>query len=294
MGRVHRALALECTYSGRPMDEAVAHGRQAVSLLERTEDRFWLSQALFALSYCCFYSGDFDSAIEAAAHLDALGTSTGSRRARTEAAMMTGLSYATRGDWVAGIEACERALELAPDPFETAAVLACLGKAHAEAGDLARAVPILEQAVHLADQVRSLQWREWFRTLQAEAYFLDGQIDKAQKVAAHALGVCTDIGYSWGIGWSHQVLGRIAEAQGTPAESREHLRNALQSFVSVNARFEMARTHLFLASLAYCQGNRGVAAFQLNEARSLFEVLRVPKYKKRAEELSRAQAGTGT
>ena len=294
MGRVHRALALECTYSGRPMDEAVAHGRQAVSLLERTEDRFWLSQALFALSYCCFYSGDFDSAIEAAAHLDALGTSTGSRRARTEAAMMTGLSYATRGDWVAGIEACERALELAPDPFETAAVLACLGKAHAEAGDLARAVPILEQAVHLADQVRSLQWREWFRTLQAEAYFLDGQIDKAQKVAAHALGVCTDIGYSWGIGWSHQVLGRIAEAQGTPAESQEHLRNALQSFVSVNARFEMARTHLFLASLAYCQGNRGVAAFQLNEARSLFEVLRVPKYKKRAEELSRAQAGTGT
>ncbi len=193
-----------------------------------------------------------------------------------------------------GIAACERALELAPDPFETAAVLACLGKAHAEAGDLARAVPILEQAVHLADQVRSLQWREWFRTLQGEAYFLDGQIDKARKVAAHALGVCTDIGYSWGIGWSHQVLGRIAEAQGTPAESQEHLRNALQSFVSVNARFEMGRTHLFLASLDYCQGNREVAAFQLNEARSLFEVLRVPKYKKRAEELSRTQAGTGT
>ncbi|MEK6711598.1 MAG: AAA family ATPase, partial [Nitrospinota bacterium] len=39
MGRVHRALCLECTYSGRPMDEAVAHRRQAVSLLERTEDR---------------------------------------------------------------------------------------------------------------------------------------------------------------------------------------------------------------------------------------------------------------
>jgi tetratricopeptide (TPR) repeat protein len=72
---------------------------------------------LYALSYCCYYVGDFASSLEAATRLDALGEATGSRRARAEAAM-AGLSYAARGDWEAGIDASRRALEHAPDPFE--------------------------------------------------------------------------------------------------------------------------------------------------------------------------------
>ena len=134
MGRVHRALAVECVYSGRPLDEAVTHGRQAVSLLERTEDRFWLSQALFALSYSCYYSGDFEAALE---------------------------------------------------------------------------------------------------------------------------------------------------------EAGRRLGDALQAFVSVHSRFEMGRTHFFLASLAYAQGDRELAGTQLKEAHSLFMALRVPKYVERTEQLAR-------
>jgi class 3 adenylate cyclase/tetratricopeptide (TPR) repeat protein len=287
IGRVHRALAVECVYSGRPLDEAVAHGRQAVSLLERTEDHFWLSQALFALSYACYYIGDFDSALEVAARLDAVGEATGSRRARANAAMMAGLSYATRGDCAAGIEACERALELSPDPFETAAVLACLGKAHAEAGELSRAIPLLEQGVQLGDQVRSRQWREWFRTMLGEVYFLGGQMDQAREVARQALDVCADVSFSLGIAWSHQVIGRIAQAEGSPAEAERHLTEALQAFVSIRARFEIGRTHLFLASLAHAQGKREAVATHLKEAHSLFEALGVPKYVDRTEQLAK-------
>jgi class 3 adenylate cyclase/tetratricopeptide (TPR) repeat protein len=287
MGRVHRALTVECIYSGRPLDEAVAHGRQAVSLLERTEDRFWLSQALFALSYSCYFIGDFDSAMQVAAHLDAVGEATGSRRARTNAATMAGLSYATRGDWEAGIKACERALELSPDPFETAYVLASLGKAHAEGGDLARAIPLLEQAVQLGDQVRSRQWREWFRIMLGEAYFLNGQMDKARAAAGQALDTCTDVSFSLGIGWSHQVIGRVAQAEGSLAEAERHLTEGLQTFVSIRARFEIGRIHLFLASLAHAQGDREAAASQLKAAHSVFRTLQVPKYVGRTEQLGK-------
>jgi tetratricopeptide (TPR) repeat protein len=287
MGRVHRALTVECIYSGRPLDEAVAHGRQAVSLLERTEDRFWLSQALFALSYSCYFIGDFDSALQVAAHLDAVGEATGSRRARTNAATMAGLSYATRGDWEAGIKACERALELSPDPFETAYVLASLGKAHAEGGDLARAIPLLEQAVQLGDQVRSRQWREWFRIMLGEAYFLNGQMDKARAAAGQALDTCTDVSFSLGIGWSHQVIGRVAQAEGSLAEAERHLTEGLQTFVSIRARFEIGRIHLFLASLAHAQGDREAAASQLKAAHSVFRTLQVPKYVGRTEQLGK-------
>ena len=284
MGRVHRALALEWTYSGRPMDEAVAHARQAVSLLELTRDRLWFSQALFSLSYSCYYTGDFDSAIEAAGRLDAIGKTTGDRRAQAESAM-AGLSYATRGDWTEGVEVCRRCHDLAPDPFEAAFVLACLGKAYSEAGDFDRAVSTLEQGVQLADQVRSRQWREWFRTLLAEAYFLSGQMEKAREAARQALEVSTGLGYTWGIAWSHQVLGRVALAQGAAPEAARHLDDALHAFMAVKARFEEGRTHLFLASLDHAQGARESLAFHVKEAQTLFEVLRVPKYAARAEGL---------
>jgi tetratricopeptide (TPR) repeat protein len=287
MGRVHRALAVECAYSGRPLGDAVAHARQAVSLLERTEDRFWLSQALFALCYCCYFSGEFDAALETAARLDALGEATGNRRARANAAMMAGLSHATRGDGQPGIETCERALALSPDPFEQAFVLVCLGKAHAEAGDLARAVPALEQGVLLGDQVRSRQYAAWFRTMLGEAYVLSGQMDQARQAARQALDVSTDVGYSWGMAWSHQVLGRVAQAQGASEEAKRHLTGALQTFVSIGARFETGRTHLLLASLAHARGDRDAAGVHVKAAHGLFLALHVPKYVARAEALAR-------
>ncbi len=287
MGRVHRALAVECVYSGRPLDEAVAHARQAVSLLERTEDRFWLSQALFALSYSCYYSGDFEGALEAARRLDALGETTGSRRARANAAMMAGLGNATRGDWEEGIKACERALELSPDAFETAFVLAVLGKAYLEAEDFGHAIPTLEEAVQMGDQVRSRQYAAWFRTMLGAAYVLAGQLDKAREVARQALDISTDVRYLLGIGWSHQVLGQAAWTQGAPDEAGRHLGDALQAFATVHSRFEMGRTHFFLASRAHALRESETAGMHLKEAYSLFTALRVPKYIERTEHLAR-------
>lgn len=286
MGRVHRALALECTYSGRPLDEAVAHARQAVALLERTADHLWFSQALYALSYCCYYAGDFDGALDAAARLDTLGETIGSRRAQAESAI-GGLAYATRGDPTVGIEMCQRALELSPDPFETAFVLACLGKAYSEAGDLGRAVPTLEQATQLADQVRSRQWRAYFRAWLGEAYLRDNQLDKAQEVLGETLAVCTDLKFAVGIGWCHHLLGRVAQTKRKLAEVRRHLDKAVQTFELVGAKFELARTCLARAELSNAQADPERARNCLDEAHRLFESLRAPKYVERTQQLAR-------
>jgi len=287
MGRVHRALATECLYSGRPLDEAVAHSRQAVSLLEQTEDHFWFSQALFALSYSLYFTGDFESVLEVAARLDAVGEATGNRRARADAPAVAGLAYAAGGDWAKGMETCERALELSPDPFETAFALACLGRACWEAGDGARAVPVLEQAVQLADRVRSLQFRCYFRTMLGDAYLLDGQTNKAREVVGQALEISADVKFLLGVGLSHQVLGRIARAEGFLAEAQRYLTDALQTFASINCRFEAGRTHLDLAAVAHAQEQREAVATHLKDAHSLFRALRVPKYVERAEELAK-------
>lgn len=286
LGRVHRALALECTYSGRPLGDAVSHAREAVALLEQTADHFWFSQALFALSYCCYYAGDFDGTLEAAARLHALGKRIGSRRAQAEAAM-GGLAYATRGDWTVGIEACRRALEAAPDPFETAFVLACLGKAYSEAGDVDHAVPTLEQAVQLADQVRSRQWCAYFRTWLGEAYLRAKQLDRATELLGETLKTCTEINYAVGIGWCHHVLGRVAQARGDLAEASRHLDEAVQIFQSVGAQFELARAHLAQAALSHAQGDSGRVGMCLSEACRLFRTLRVPAYVAQTQQCGR-------
>jgi tetratricopeptide (TPR) repeat protein len=291
MGRVHRALNVECTFSGRPLDEAISHAREAVALLEGTEDRFWLSQALFSLGYSCHYAGEFDAVLEAMARLDALGQTMGSRRARANAAMLTGFTRATRGDWAAGVEALERAREFSPDAFETAYILACLGKAHAESGDAVRAIPLLEEAVQLADQVRSRQYRQWFRALLGEACLQNGRLDRARELASQALDGSTTLDFALGIGWSHQVLGRVALAKGALGEAERHLTEALRTFDAIRARFEAGRSHLFLAGLAGARGDREAATAHLRAAHALFTVLRCPRLVERVEALARELGG---
>ena len=188
---------------------------------------------------------------------------------------------------MSGVEALQRALKLSPDPFETAMILACLGKAHLEAGDAAQAIPMLEQAVELADQVRSRQWRAWFRTWLGEAYLLGRQLGEARRVVGQTLEICTDVELVAGVGFSNQALGRIAQAEGALPEAKKYLTDALRALNSIRARFEVGRTRLFLASLAAVRGDRGAAAANLREAHSLFRTLRIPKYVERAEELTR-------
>lgn len=278
LGRVHRALATECVYSGKSLKAAIRHGCEASALLQRTEDRFWLSQALFTLSYCYIFAGDFSSSLDVAARLEQFGEATGIRRAKSNSAMLAGLAQAMQGDGEAGIELCERALEISPDPFETAFVLACLGRACFEAGDTARAVVTLEQAVELADQVRSLQFRAWFRTMLGEAYILNGEVYKADYVVQEALKASMNARFLLGVGMSKQVQGRIARSRGQLSQAQSDLEEALQAFSALGALFELARTRLELAETAYGQKDNFSVSSNLRAARAAFEELQIHKY----------------
>lgn len=95
--------------------------------------------------------------------------------------------------------------------------------------------------------------------------------------------------YRAGVGWAQRTLGRIALAEGALAEAETHLHDALATFISMQARFEMGRTHLALSELADVQDNRERVAVHLTEAYHLFKTLRIPPYvtytEQRAHEL---------
>lgn len=67
-------------------------------------------------------------------------------------------------------------------------------------------------------------------------------------------------------------LGRVHCQQ----EAETHLHDALATFFSMQARFEMGRTHLALAELADVQDNRERVAIRLTEVYHLFKTLHVP------------------
>lgn len=70
-------------------------------------------------------------------------------------------------------------------------------------------------------------------------------------------------------------------------EAEVHLKEALLTFGSIEARYDVARTHLDLAALAHAQGNREAVKAHLGQAYRLFETLRVPNYVERTEQLSK-------
>jgi tetratricopeptide (TPR) repeat protein len=228
------------------------------------------------LSYCCIFAGEFELALEAASKLEAFGDATGIRRAQANAAMLAGLAHATRGEFRAGIALCERALDVSPDDFETAFILACLGKACSEAGDLDRAVSVLEKSVDLADRVRSLQFRAWFRTMLAEAYVLRGDIEKASVTVGSALTVSEQSQFMIGVGLSRQILGRIDCARGALRDAARNLEEARAVLTTVGARFELARTYVELANLAVAEWCPTCAQYHRKEACDLFIALKVP------------------
>jgi hypothetical protein len=104
------------------------------------------------------------------------------------------------------------------------------------------------------------------------------------------LKVSTDIHFALGIGWSWQVLGRMARVQGEMVEAARSFTEALSIFRAIGAQFELARTHLELATVAKTTGDAEALRSSLLQAHRIFLELPAPKYLERVRRLGE---GTG-
>jgi class 3 adenylate cyclase/tetratricopeptide (TPR) repeat protein len=274
-GIAYCGLAREDFFAGR-LPQAVSHGKRAVALLEHTTDRHQLSAASYLLGIIYCFIGDLVPALDAETQAETLGAAIGDRRLQMQAVSIKGQILATRGDWEAGIEACQRAVRDSPDAFASAIDLVFLGYAYLEKGDLTAAIPTLEQAVQAAVQYRSPQVQNWVKVFLGEAYRMDGRIEPAQ-----------DAEHPWGTALAQRTLGGIAHASGNLPEAESYLQEALNTFSVIQARYELARTHLDLASLAHTQNNQDTATEHLSTAYAWFKKLQVPKWVEKTEQFAR-------
>lgn len=96
-----------------------------------------------------------------------------------------------------------------------------------------------------------------------------------------------DAAFWFGVGYAQRVLARIARSADALDEAESKLTEALETFQSIGAEFEVARVRLELADLAGHRRDRERARTHLDPARLTFERLRVPRYLDRADRLAR-------
>jgi hypothetical protein len=92
------------------------------------------------------------------------------------------------------------------------------------------------------------------------------QLEQAQRLAVQGYELARRNTLPWGIGAAQRTLGRIAHTSGNLVGAALHLQDAIASFAAMEARYDLARTHLDLASLAHDQGDQDTATTHLSTA----------------------------
>ena len=291
MGKASYALSRESYMTGRPR-EGIAHGRQAVALLERSEERWWLAQALGVLGLNLLHLGDFAPALEILERMRAVGEALGEVRLQADAAWTTGRVYAITGDAEAAIAASRRGVELAADPVAKAGAIGWLGAAHVEGGDTAQAIALLQDAIGRLQELsraggyRYRQIDGMLRALLGEALLAAGHLERAHAAATEALSIARAGGWLVAVGYAERATGRIALKEGRLDDAEAALEESLRTFATIEARAQVAHSRVALAELRAARGDKHGTATELRAAHALFAHMRAPRLVERAQRLA--------
>ncbi|HEV7507450.1 MAG TPA: adenylate/guanylate cyclase domain-containing protein [Thermoanaerobaculia bacterium] len=280
-GRAWYVLCRDAFWSGR-FSEGIEHGRHAVALLERSEDRWWQGQAYWVTGFHHYVLGQFEAAFDRMRRAETVWQAL--QDPRLDPSWSTGYFHASLGDYDQGIEECRGGLERALDPLNTAAALGFLGYAYLEKGDLAKAAEALDDSVGRLRRAGMKQLLGWFSAFLAETRLLLGHPSEAREIAREALAVTEEVHFPYGSGMAQRALGHIAQATGDREEAGRWLREAEKTFGALEAPFEVARTQLDLARVAGAGSEP--AAKLLGAARRSFSELGLPAYVERTERLA--------
>jgi tetratricopeptide (TPR) repeat protein len=198
------------------------------------------------------------------------------------------------GNGEAAVAACRRAVSLAPDPVARAIAAGWLGAAHVEAGDVAAAMPLLEDAVGRLKQLSSTGGYRYgqvdaaLRALLAEAALLRGAGRDALGLAEDAHAVARAGGWGVAVGYAERALGRALATAGRLDEAEAAVDRSIGAFAAIEAGAQLARSHLVAAELRATRGDKHAAAAALRLAHGVFSRLGAPRLVDRAARLADA------
>jgi tetratricopeptide (TPR) repeat protein len=284
VGRANFLLSYEFFWLSR-FREGVEHGREAIRLLEESNEQWWAANASWMMGMNCTHLGEFEAALAAQAHTDAIGRLIGDDHLVNCAAWAKGLTLATLGDWASGVSLCQEAIEHSRDHFNTTRATVILGFSRLQQGEAGEAILILKRAADTVAQSGFTRLRVWIMGWLAEAYLLNDDPAQARETALAVVQVGTALDWPFGIAVAQRVLGRVHLRYNEFANAEREFTAALGTFSTIGAAFEAARTQIDLAELDRLRSDAGAALDHLREARHMFEVLGLPSFVARTDSL---------
>jgi len=211
LGKAHGLLALEGHWSGDTVD-GIAHGTQAVELLEPLADqRWWLGMAHFYVAMNYLLTGDFEAALAAAARADEVGKAIGDPRLQTYAGFTAGWIEVSRGRTETAIASCRRSLDLAPDRVSRAYASMILAFAQLEHGEHAEALERLRPTMAELESFGFPQWHGLAAILIGEAERRSGCLDEAARWTTCGLDIATRANYRYAMALGERIATRITQ-----------------------------------------------------------------------------------
>src|SRR6266542_245638 len=290
LSRAGDGLTLDWLWAGRFI-EGIEDGGPAVTRPGKRREREWTGQAVWGQGMNCVVIGQLNRAIELEDTAWEAARGAGDTRLECFAAFTKGWAHTLRGDWLKGLAACRRAVELAPDPLAAALAKAWLGGVCVEMEDWEQATFAL---FHAYDRFLAWKCRPSLALVCAwlsEALLGRGQLQRAEELAGEGLALSEEFGFPFTQALARRALGRIARARDAREESEGHFQTAYKGFQSLGAAYEGARTLLDLAALADASGRPEVAAIHLATARKAFSDLGVAFYATRPVVLPGSRQG---
>jgi ATP/maltotriose-dependent transcriptional regulator MalT len=191
-------------------------------------------------------------------------------RGRALAATATGCAFAYTEEWELALEATQRGVECAKDPFTQVSALWMAAWARAGSGQTAQAIELLTR---VTDQLTGHGLRAWSAhamSIHADAAIRAGDPERAAVLAREALEVALETGDRSCAGWAMRAQGQAACALGQLVAAREALDRALRLFEEMEARVDSAKCLVERAVVGIAEGERAGALADLERARELF------------------------
>ncbi|MBL8386434.1 MAG: AAA family ATPase [Burkholderiales bacterium] len=245
MGKAHTILTLHHFWA-RP-DLGVRHGHDAIALLARANDSWWLGQASWIYGLNLSYRGRLSEGLQMQERAAAIGDALGDRRLQCSAAWADGFIRALAGDFERALSSCAQAVALAPDPMGRMVSMGMQALVHVERGEAQAALALLDLAIPAAATFRIPRLEGLFHGFRGEAALQAGDCRGAEVAAQAGARLTLESGYVYGRGWIERILARVARRQGDIGLARLRYAMAAKTFAEMAAPYEEARTRLELA-----------------------------------------------
>jgi len=301
-------LAWTCSELGS-LEEAILYGERAQKISKHIpSDQYLFFKSLGGIGYTCFYKGDRKRALEIGTAILDYGQRHSNIRSIVMGHFITGLSSFMDGDFQASIDACNKAVQTAADPFYSEFPRFLLGSGFTQNGQFLKAEEALQEVASYSRGFGCELLGTPTHALLGLVSIAKGQMGQGLKMIEEALRACHENQRrSWYATIEH-ILGQvylqivdktapvslpmmaknigfiIRNVPSAGKKAEDHFNKAIEVAKEIGAKGTLGQAYLDLGLLHKAKGKNVQAREYITKAIQILEQCETEVFLKQAKE----------